>query len=226
MSLSKLDWTKWEKSEITAGQAFVSDQGDQETCVSHSIGKGIFEVLQKKFGLYSGYSERELKGKQEEIIENVIKIHGKFSAISPFAFHGKSIDQDEIKLTMEVTMASRNGSSNAFADAKQRNSFLSDGYNFLILLCDANFLRNSTSGGGLHAVYVTKYYVKTQTFSCVNSWGMQESQNPEPVILDYENNIIEFYVFGVGLLVDEKEPPMVASAQPTAAQQQGILLNE
>ena len=89
MSLSKLDWTKWEKSEITAGQAFVSDQGDQETCVSHALGKGIFEVLQKKFGLYSGYSERELKDKQEEIIKNMNAIHGKLSAI-PFDLHGKA----------------------------------------------------------------------------------------------------------------------------------------
>ena len=76
MSLSKLDWTKWEKSEITAGQAFVSDQGDQETCVSHALGKGIFEILQTKFGLYRGDTQRQLKGKQEEIIKNVIARHG------------------------------------------------------------------------------------------------------------------------------------------------------
>ena len=53
---------------------------------------------------------------------------------------------------------------------------------------------------------------------------MQESQNPEPVILDYENNIIEFYVFGVRLLEEEEKPSMVAPAQPSAAQQQGLFI--
>ena len=222
MSLSELDWTKWEiRAGIKAGQAFVSDQGDQETCVSHALGKGIFETLQTKFGLYRGDTQRQLKGKQEEIIKNVIAIHGKLYAISPCDLHGKSIDQDGIKLTMEVTMASRNGSSNAFADATQRKSFLSDGYNFLILLCDANFLHNSTSGGGLHAVYVTGYDVKTQTFSCVNSW---DKKNPEPEIHDYEEKITKFYVFGVRLLEEEEKPSMVSPAQPSAAQQQGLFI--
>merc|ERR1712013_80235 len=102
-------------------------------------------------------------GKQEKIIKNVIAIHGKLSAIDPNELHGESIYQDGIKLTMEVTMASRNGSSNAFADATQRKSFLSDGYNFLILVCDGNFFRQpplQSSGGGLHAVYVTGYDVE------------------------------------------------------------------
>ena len=216
MSLSKLDWTNWEKPGIEAGQAFVSQQKpNHETCVSHAIGKGIFEFLLKEIRLYRGYNETELKAKQEEIISNVISKVGKITPINPVEeLHGKDITQDGRKLWMEITWARRNGSTKPFADAEQRKSFLKDGSNFLIIICDTSFFQPGSDG--LHAVYVDKY--DERSFFCINSWG--SNAHPCPEIKDSDQSIKSFNAFGVHL-VDDKDHIVDdvdsgASSQPTA----------
>ena len=193
MSLSKLDWTNWEKPGIEAGQAFVSQQKpNHETCVSHAIGKGIFEFLLKEIRLYRGYTETELKAKQEEIIDNVISKVGKITPINPVEeLHGKDITQDGRKLWTEITWARRNGSTKPFADAEQRKSFLKDGSNFLIIICDTSFFQPGSDG--LHAVYVDKY--DERSFFCINSWDPKHTPALRSRILISRSNLSMPLVF-------------------------------
>ena len=73
MSLSKLNWTNWDISEVELGKAFVSQQ-EGETCVRHALGKGIFEFLQK-LGFYKGCTDKELEIKQQMVIDKVQEIY-------------------------------------------------------------------------------------------------------------------------------------------------------
>ena len=236
MSLSKLSWTTWTNWDVfyldQPGKAFVSDQGQAGTCVRHALGKGIFDYL-KKSGRYVNFKEEGLKAKQQEVIDKVLELFPDLAdqiddpGCYPFNYHGKSISQDGVKLTMEITCALRKrdlvsgrpaiwspahlGKNDSltylrFADQQQRASFLKESSNFLILCCDVSifdgkWLPNREGG---HAVYVDDYDVKTRTFHCINSWS--EEWNPRPKIKDYDPSFqdhdTEFSVYRVHLVAE------------------------
>ena len=201
----------------------MSNQGDAGTCVRHAIGKGIFDYL-KKLGLYVRLSQGELEDKQQEIINQVLAIHPHHNGTYEWEFHRKGIVQDGIKLTMEISRATRKRADVMsltsspeqqqkntflpFADQAQRASFLKDSSNFLILGCDTSIFDGKwhPNREGGHAVYVDYYDVETRTFDCINSWGPDGAQNPHPKIKDYESSFqdhdTEFSVYGVHLVAE------------------------
>ena len=210
MSLSDLDWTNWDISRDTFGKAFVSEQkGD--TCVRHALGKGVFEFLQTEKGgsFYKGCTVEQLKAKQEMVIDKVQAIYPHECAIDPLLFDGKRIhlEVEQKSLKMEIRHAFRN--SKEFADAQQWASFKRDGFNFLIIGCDASYFTGCStnkptlhstgsstaedSNVPLHAVYVEDYKVERRTFKCINSWG--PGQGEEPKIQDADERITQFHAF-------------------------------
>ena len=239
MSLSKLSWTNWDVFyPDQPDKAFVSDQGQAGTCVRHAIGKGIFDYLEKS-GRYVNFTElTELKAKQQEVIDKVLELFPDLAdqiddpGCYPFNYHGKSISQDGIRLTMEITCALRKRDLVSdrpggkiwspaelrkndflaaltfmrFADKQQRASFLKESSNFLILCCDTSIFDGKwyPNREGGHAVYVDDYDVKTRTFHCINSWS--EERNPRPKIKDYDPSFqdhdTEFSVYRVHLVAE------------------------
>ena len=224
-------WTNWDIfhpdgtwfiSPDEPGKAFVSNQGEAGTCLRHAIGKGIFDYL-KKLGLYVRLSQGELEDKQQEVINQVLAIHPHHCGTSEEEFHRKGIVQDGIKLTMEISRATRKRSDVMsltsspeqrqkntflpFADHAQRASFLKDSSNFLILGCDVSIFDGRPGRGPQgHAVYVDNYDVETRTFECINSWGPDGRANPRPYILDYHPGFQdyepEFSVYRVHLVAE------------------------
>ena len=212
MALSKLDWnwTNWDRDDIEAGKAFVSEQKG-ETCVRHALGKGIFEYLQKEEGgsFYKGCTDEELEAKQETVIEKVLAIYPDQHAISPLRFNGESINLDVEKKTLKMEIRHARRNDKAFADAAQWASFKRDGSNFLIIGYDS------------HAVYVEDYDVASRFFNCINSWG--QDMEPSPKIKDADAKITSFYAFAVHLVNNKDTSNAAASTQLSATAVQSPL---
>jgi len=159
--------------------ARVSNQGQKETCSSHSVGKAIVDILD-----WAGWD-----AKQETIINDLIeKYQSDGRAEYPdILFNNKKV---EVEVTNKRDESKKTKCEFKIKILKQEGEELEPGShntppvgedlkeNQLGMVIDWDYYNITLGKYTPHAVYAEKYSTRTEEFTCINSWGPNHNDKP------------------------------------------------
>ena len=162
--------------------ARVSNQGQKETCSSHSVGKAIVDILD-----WAGWN-----AKQETIIDDLIeKYQSDGRAGYPdILFNNKKV---EVEVTNKKDESKKTKCEFKIKILKQEGEELEPGShdyntpplgedlkeNQLGMVLDWDYYNITLGKYTPHAVYAEKYSTRTEEFTCINSWGPNQNDKPK-----------------------------------------------
>jgi len=174
------------RRNLPGQKARVNNQGSAETCSLMSVAKAVANGFHTK-----KFHDDKIDLKQDCIktaLLTITKDEKTLEPKHPTAFDGKTIAiQDQIshhwKIILFVTAISMNDfilDTKTSDTRKSTKSGKKKSFEHLIV---------TNLGNGPHCMYVSSFDYKTDTITCMNSWG--ESNNPKPMVK--VGNVINFY---------------------------------